>query len=38
VIGSDGLTAGSFSAHAWVERDGAVIGAKPPARVEITRL
>jgi hypothetical protein len=38
VIGSDGPTEGSFSAHAWVERDGTVISASPPARVEIARL
>ncbi len=38
VIGSDGPEAGSFWAHAWVERDGTVVSATPPSRVEITRL
>jgi hypothetical protein len=38
VIGSDGRSEGAFQAHAWVERDGTVISATPPARVEIARL
>lgn len=37
VIGSDGPTESSFSAHAWVECDGTVISAAPPARAEIAR-
>jgi hypothetical protein len=38
VIGSDGPTESSFAAHAWVERDGTIVSATPPARVEIARL
>jgi len=37
VIGSDGPTESSFSAHAWVECEGTVISAAPPARAEIAR-
>jgi hypothetical protein len=37
VIGSEGPTESSFSAHAWVECDGTVVSAMPPARAEITR-
>jgi hypothetical protein len=37
VIGSDGPTETSFSAHAWVECDGTIISAAPPARVELAR-
>jgi hypothetical protein len=37
VIGSDGPTETAFSAHAWVECNGTVISAMPPARAELTR-
>ena len=38
VIGSEGPGDAGFAAHAWVERDGTVIGAGGASRVELTRL
>ncbi len=38
VLGTDGPVAPRFSAHAWVEHHGAMIGGAPAARYEITRL
>jgi hypothetical protein len=37
VIGSDGFPHEAFGAHAWVERDGVIIGTDP-SRYEIARL
>jgi hypothetical protein len=38
VIGSDGPAGPAFAAHAWVERDGQVVGTTTPSRYEIARL
>lgn len=37
VIGADRYSRRSFSAHAWVERDGAVVSGGEPSRVVIAR-
>jgi hypothetical protein len=38
VLGSDGPARGSFTAHAWVECDGLLIGGLRSARYELARL
>ena len=38
VLGTDGPRDGDFSAHAWVEYDGTLIGGAPVARHELVRL
>jgi hypothetical protein len=38
VLGGDGSAGASFSAHAWVERDGVLIGGNRAARYELARL
>ena len=38
VIGTNGLPASAFSAHAWVVHNGTMISVGEPAKHEITRL
>jgi len=38
VLGSEGPGERGFTAHAWVDRNGTVIGAGGASRIELTRL